>query len=327
MQQYIIGEQKDVQLINIIECKSQLDRAKDCLQEQVDNKGIKIWEQVTRWYELSPFVIKECRGRWSIPMNASNAFFKAIELFKLICLKPDDRLFDNASLPGDFIRASKWYTENENLDWRANSLIGGLDDRYHLMRHHPERWMMNTTMNGDVCIQSNREIIADRLDKWQPTIYTSDLGFGPQDYYQEETEHYTAHLGQTLLGLRILAKHGIMILKTFNLFEYKSRTIVIALSKVFVQVRIVKPEMSKADNSECYIVCFDYLVPDCNLQQLMIEVKEGDDMCNEIKLYSSRLTEYQVNKIYQNISMFQRHQRGNYTRQKENWITNNILYQ
>lgn len=322
MQQYIIGDNTSQHLIDINECKKSLDQAKDRLQQQVDQKGIKIWEQVTRWYELSPYVVKECRGRWQIPGNASNAFFKAIELFKLVRLRATDRLFDNASLPGDFIRAAKWFTGNEQLEWRANSLIGGLDDRYELVKHHPERWMMNDVMNGDVCLQGNRETIAQQLDRWRPTIYTSDLGFGPTDYYQEEAEHYEAHLGQTLLGLRILAKHGIMILKTFNLFEYKSQAIVVALATLFAQVRIVKPEMSKADNSECYIVCFDYIHPEQDLQHIMSTIQET--RCEDVKRCSQRLTQCQVNKIHHNINLFQQHQRTNYYKQMEQWIQYNI---
>lgn len=319
-----IGDEKTV-----LACQEQLNAAKRRMQQTIDNKNLNTWSRVTRWYELSPFVVHAARGTNDIPMDASNAFFKAVELFHFIGLHARDRLFDNASLPGDFIRAARWITSNANLDWRASSLVGGLDDRYHVMRDSPDRWLMDEKMNGDVTQVDNYAIVESRLGDWRPTVYTSDLGFGPKDYYAEESEHYAAHLGQTAMGLRLLAAGGTMILKTFNMFQPESHAIVSHLCGVFAQVNIVKPGMSKRDNSECYIVAHDYSPDAATTAAFTTAVREKTRLTGTYNASVARtvvaLTATQSETIDANCDRFTTHGVCNMSAHAHQWIKSNII--
>ena len=135
----------------IMQCRAQINQAKSQITAEIERNGAKAWDTATSWMELSRPLARELRGHHGIPPDASNAFFKCIELFNLVgpflrgC-GPEIRMFDNASLPGDFIRAAQWWTSRgspQTVDWRANSLVGGLDDRFGLLRDHPERWMIH----------------------------------------------------------------------------------------------------------------------------------------------------------------------------------------
>ena len=240
--------------------------AKNDINKTIQVVGVERWGLRTSWMEMSKPLSKTLRGSHGIPHDASNAFFKAIELFDFLGLDGPIRLFDNASLPGDFIRASQW--KFPQVEWRANSLIGGLDDRFGLIRDHPENWMMDAKMDGDVTSANNRDEIVKRLGDWTANIYTSDLGFSCSDYYREEEEHFNAHVGQVSLGLRVLAPGGAFVVKTFTMFNPDTHCLLNWVMQKFDQFWIVKPQTSKHDNSECYWVGKGYhperddLVPD-----------------------------------------------------------------
>lgn len=295
-------------------CRQTINQAKQQIDNEVKRTSAKQWDYATNGMELSRHVALSLRGKYDIPRDASNAFFKCIELFNLLgphlrasIIKNGGtlRMFDNASLPGDFIRAAEWWLSHRCnkgvhgetpvstvLDWRANSLDGGLDDRFGLIRDHPERWMQlqvkgawtagtsamirhhyaagrpkdlpaNTELrkiNGDVSDMTNRLDIAQHLDgeKWKADIYTSDLGFAVQSYYKEEEEHLEAHFGQCYLGMDVLRLGGAMIVKTFTMSHSRTMGMICHLGEHFDEFYIVKPETSKPDNSECYWVCLGY---------------------------------------------------------------------
>lgn len=296
-------------------CRQVIDQAKGMIDSEIQRTDQKLWDLATNQMELSRHVAQDLRGRHGIPKDASNAFFKAIELFNLIgphirdSLKLNGgtlRMFDNASLPGDFIRAMNWWLEHRSghtaekdensgpavLDWRANSLTGGLDDRFGLMRDHPQKWMQNVVngiwsantssmvrhhcasgrpkelpanaelrpINGDVADMANRLDICQHLEaeKWKADVYTSDLGFAVQSYYKEEEEHLEAHLGQCLLGMDVLRLGGALVVKTFTMSEVRTMGMICHMMERFDNFFIVKPETSKPDNSECYWVCLGY---------------------------------------------------------------------
>ena len=232
--------------------KARWIKAKKQIDLYTQNKQDKInkWSSITSYYELSRHLKPVVQKLENIPPKISNAFLKGIEIFSL--LKTHKRMFDNASLPGDFIRAAEYIWPG--IEWRANSLVGGLDDRFNLIKTYPERWMMNDQMNGDVTVKANLDIIAQRLDdeKFIVDLYTSDLGFMVKNYYLEEEEHFDAHQGQVELGLRILAPGGTFIVKTFTMFNKETHRLLSETASKFKQFYVIKPETSKPDNSECY---------------------------------------------------------------------------
>ncbi len=325
-------------------------QAKRLIEHEIEHAGAATWSRVTSWFELSKYVVRRCRGTRNIPGDASNAFFKAVELAEIVLPafaidssdSDDDndirrplRLFDNASLPGDFIRAfSVCLGPDRELDWRANSLYpDGLDDRFGLLRDNPDRWMMTDKMNGDVTRSKNIKMIAHILAhdtisgrSWRPDIYTSDLGCGARDYYNEELEHLCAHTGQIALGLAILRDGGTMIVKSFTIFETATVSLVELLTLVFDSVEIVKPETSKADNGECYIVAEGY-TPDDNIVGLLLDKLDDFDerpvaapkYFTSVVSAAVGLARSQSAKIAHNVHLFENHLREDYTREAAHW--------
>lgn len=293
-----------------------LSQAKKEIQTCIDDKGLKIWESVSSWYEMSKPLIKACRSTCGIPANASNAFFKAVEMFSCLdrmqAFPKTIRMFDNASLPGDFIRAAEWKFPSR-VDWRANSLVGGLDDRFGLVAQNPERWMMDATMTGDVTVQKNLDTILEKLGSWRADLYTSDLGFGCTDYNSEEKEHYTAHRAQCMLGLRVLERGGSLVVKTFTMFDSATITLLNHMMGEFQEFRIVKPRTSKEDNSECYWVGVGFLASGAQPQSPVFY--------RSILNISTALTHRQCAKIKQNTEMFRSHARPNLATQVAVWIS------
>lgn len=301
--------------ININEEQKKLVVAKKQIAAEVKKLGGQTrWDTSTRWLELSAVLLKYIKHNKSksssVPHNISNAYLKCWEMLNIVSgffYGKDINHFDNASLPGDFIRStSLWLTinaPNSKYDWKANSLIAddALEDRFNLIRDNPTKWMMSDKMNGDVTRKENINIIKYNLKNWKPNLYTSDLGFRMNNKFEEEEEHLACNIGQILLGLEILAPGGIMITKQFTIFTKISRVILLLLKKIFSQVWVVKPQTSKADNSEIYIISINYK-PDIEITKKFRNHDFNIDVDNNnIGYLISLITQRQVDKINANL--------------------------
>lgn len=291
--------------------RSKVRAAKENIAHEVALHGQPTWDRQTGWMELSKPLMRAVRGNYGIPSDASNAFFKAIELFNILrptLIKLDTvRIFDNASLPGDFVRAMIWWAKH--VDWRANSLVGGLDDRFRLLADHPERWMMRPDMNGDVTVEENHIKIMNDLGAWRADIYTSDLGFAT-DCFREEESHFTAHRAQCILGMKILREGGTMVVKTFTMSTPETVELMNILASCFEQFHVVKPATSKPDNSECYWICLGF----------KSVIQPHKSICPQSLVdISTYLTSRQSQKITQNISQFRKRVRPDFTSDVHRW--------
>lgn len=300
------------------QCRREINHAKQIVASEIARDGQQAWDAATSWLELSKSLARELRGKHGIPQDASNAFFKWIELANVIgpylrSCGPVIKMFDNACLPGDFIRAMQWWAEHRHgapveVDWRANSLVGGLDDRFGLLRDNPDRWMMGGDdeedkekeekgMTGDVTVPYVQDAILHRLGDWRADIYTSDLGFAVKSHFHEEEEHWEAHNAQVRLGLRILRLGGAMVVKTFTMSTPATLGLISHLVATFDEFYVVKPETSKPDNSECYWVCLGY-----RGDQATVPVSYPSTLVTAAQLLARR----QAQKISQNVLVFRR---------------------
>lgn len=317
----------------LMKCRDEINQAKELITADVNRTSLSVWDRATQWMELSRPLALTLRGQYGIPRDASNAFFKAIELFNLIgpYLRScgNVRLFDNACLPGDFVRAAQWWTarEGSSVDWRANSLEGGLDDRFGLLEQYPERWMIRPptydggAMTGDVTDPGVCDEIIRRLGDWRADIYTSDLGFAVQSYFHEEEEHFQAHKAQVELGMRILRDGGCMIVKTFTMSTSETTALIGMLINSFKEFYVVKPATSKPDNSECYWVCMEKC-PDTEKGMSFPHVIPRD----LVKVQQS-LARRQAQKIQQNVLEFRRNKKytGNFQEEIKRWVARHIV--
>ena len=163
------------------------------------------------------------------------------------------------------------------LDWFASSLLPSeenkaLEDRFNLYYNYQFRWLMSDGKtpgflgkitpynNGDVTKVENLQDMTRKMYKaGMPDLYTSDLGFEVKNYLRQEEEHFTAQVGQSLCALLTLKTGGNMVVKQFTFFTEKTRNLISLLHKVFEKLYICKPQTSKPDNSENYIIGINLL--------------------------------------------------------------------
>lgn len=292
------------------------------------------WDLKSRWYEPSKSILINVVGNFGIPQDASNAFLKMVELLTLVPFT-DIRHFDNAALPGDFIRAVRWKCKIKSYkyDYRACSLIDSdkksLCDRFNLVKSTPQKWLMNNEMNGDITIPKNQEYIIQEAKKFKCNLYTSDVGMPIHDKFNEETEHLQCNISQSYIGLSILDIGGIMIIKCFTLTVPKNVALINILLKCFKSLKIVKPITSKSDNSELYIVGVHYL--GCNEIEKVRDLLSKEPTLNDSITPTSLvqcldiLGASQVQKIEKNIRWFKENIRPDYQDFCKEWINKHLL--
>lgn len=246
--------------------------------------------------------------------NVSNAWIKMMQMlnsFQLI-KNSDSKIFCNAELPGAFIFAINHYCYShfgKMIEWYASSLIGEsdvslnyLDDQYCLAKNHPNRWLMNSSMNGDVTVPANRKYVHEKLGG-TIDLYTSDLGFAVKNFNEQEREHIIAHIGAALMGIESLKVGGSMILKMYTFFEPETLNFLSSIIPLFEKFYIHKPAASRITNSEIYIVCINLLSLQnfSSIEKLSTPKNKitsiSSDFYNAAKnIYSTQITE--LEKVY-----------------------------
>jgi len=253
---------------NIDDDKSYNERLKlqnkICMICHINNTN---WAMYKRKYTESYYVTNY------LEMTYSNAYYKLWEMLdflnKTFDIENNCRIikhFDNGALPGDFIRAASNYFKLVGVPyaWRACSYNdtnsdGYIGDRYDLLRNFSNNWIMDRNINGDILDNNTVRNIVAKLGSGNVNLYTSDLGFQFVDRFNEEGEYDKHYKAQCLLGLKLLAKGGIMICKQFGLHNNKTRKYIQGISAYFKHTYVFKPFMSKHDNSESYICFVDYV--------------------------------------------------------------------
>lgn len=207
---------------------------------------------------------------------ATNAWLKMWEICQFLKLETYEsvRMFANAELPGGFISATNHYLCTHNVSefqWIGSSLfpkedMSMLGDSFGLYANNQDKWLMSADFPGDlmdtaqVIELSKRALSFFKEDGRGINLYTSDAG-APTDADPNRQELLLAklHLGQVIVGLMSLAAGGNFVVKTFT-FNYRfSIDLISILSTMFLEFYIVKPESSRATNSEIYLVGKSYI--------------------------------------------------------------------
>jgi hypothetical protein len=155
------------------------------------------------------------------------------------------------------------------------------------------------------------------LGDWRADLYTSDLGFGVDDYGEQERAHQDAHEAQVRWGLALLRLGGTMIVKTFTMFEERQHRLLTWLRPRFRYLHVVKPLMSKADNAECYWVGRVYL------GDVMWAEPENPYTCAAVGV-AEGMAAAQAQKITSNVQRYRAARSSptdEYAREREAWIT------
>lgn len=299
--------------------RDKIKNIKTIIKNVINNSDQVTWDRTTAWYEFTKYLLRDIRNpqfanKFELPNNISNAFVKCLELLKCVTLQKPVLHLDNASLPGDFIRATNWYTgvRNVEYDWRGYSYFEdkSIGDRFNLVRQYPDKWIPG---GGD--LTKIEDIIAVKKwcdnNKWYPNLYTSDLGFKMGPDHIECDLHHIGNVGQILCGLLVLSTGGNMVIKQFIPASTESQVLLSLVRSCFKSMHIVKPLTSKKDNAEIYLVCLGH-TPDSKVTDQLTKVMQGikDDQTvqsipvNGITILDS-LIESQIGQLTMNKMLFQ----------------------
>ena len=86
------------------------------------------------------------------------------------------------------------------------------------------------------------------------------LDFNQEDYQEVHVQKIL--LGEIITALECLKRHGNFIMKIFDTFTKFSRCVVYLFSKLFNEVKIIKPTSSRITNSEKYLIGIDLMIID-----------------------------------------------------------------
>ena len=272
--------------------KNALNKTKkklDLINFTYKNNSIR-WESMLDYImsHMNPYKKEKYKIAYNIKEKyISNAWLKCFEIiqkYKFFNNMKNIYHFDNASLPGAFILATKYiiknYYPNKVYEWKASSLYDNkkshLGDDYNLFKDYPYNWTMSDTNNGDITDTKVINDITSALEScnFKTNFYTSDLGFDvSHDYLNQESIHFAANTGQILTCLKILNTGGICVIKHFTYFEEYTLYYLSIFSKLFREFKLYKPKTSKMLNSEIYLIGIDFTHKTILKNQLIKELE------------------------------------------------------
>ena len=233
--------------------------------------------------------------------NATNATIKMYELlYRMNLLRdatgtclPHINVFCNAELPGGFIIAInhfvKTHCAKSTFDWVGNSLWPQagetqLDDELDLYKKNPDHWVMGPTplSNGDVTDPKNFPLMINKIletfHNEATLLYTSDIGVAFPTAAEdkslknmEEEIEAILNFGQIVAGLMTLSKGGNLVTKQFTFTTPFSRSLIGLVASLFETTYIAKPQTSRVNNSEVYLVAKNYEGIATDLQESLLK--------------------------------------------------------
>ena len=264
------------------------------------------------------------------PNILSRAFYKIWELFFMFDLIPlDNSNFVTAHLaegPGSFIQATMFYRDkfskkgvSKNDKYYAITLHGEdinkhvppLEESFieYYKKEKPQRFMLHKTYSKDIARQSTDKDNGDLTDKKTRTLFggsfkdakadlvTADGGFDWDNENVQEQEAEKLILSQILTALQIQNANGNFICKIYESFTVVTAKFIEMLRSFYKEVYIVKPLMSRASNSEKYIVCLKFKESKDNVSK----IKKIEHILDEMTKYPGKnlvnlFSEYELNE-------------------------------
>lgn len=336
---------------DLIKLKNELNKTKNLLNPINSNpeKSVK-FEKISKCFRSYDLL----RGKWGILSQkygaeiVTNAWLKMYENMTLV--KPylekikQFNTFHIAEAPGNFILAINHYlkTNYPNIEWNwiastyKDLYQNGQDcdylgDTYGLIRNYPDQWYFGCDLDGDITSPENiisfkQEIL--KKFKGKLDLITSDVKYVPgnMNFSEEENYNIPVHFGHLLSSLMCLSPGGIMILKEFTFFESGSVSLLFLMSYCFEKILVVKPQTSRAANSEVYLFGMNYkdnlselqivrllkvmryirnLNSEIGSPSLFLKSNIPNDFLEKVEEFSEKLTQMQIPSILKNIEIFQ----------------------
>jgi len=238
------------------------------------------WDIVKRYTNPCEYIHSLIPGkRKSIARKRplSRSYFKMVEIvsfFKLLDTSSTSiNSFHLAEGPGGFIEALVDIRNNKNDKYVGMSIVDDDNDpnipgwkksRTFLQDNTNVRIDHGIDGTGDILQLSNFKYCKETYGN-KMHIITGDGGFDFSVDFNNQEHHILKLLfGQVIYALVMQKRGGHFILKLFDCFFQHTLDILAILSSMYEKVYITKPQTSRNANSEKYIVCKNYIGPNCN---------------------------------------------------------------
>ena len=275
----------------------------------------------------------------------TNAWRKIYEILERTNIVSKNNLelnhFDICGYPGAFIFGVNHYlktrTSNQQYNWyiqsyreETNKERQYLHDIYGLHRKYPDKFLFGspkTKYNGDITLVDNILAYYEIFKNNKLDLVTSDCGL-PIEWsiaYKREIQMSKIFFGQLICSLMVLKSGGNLVMKTFTQFKPFSLSLIYLITQVFQTAYLVKPESSRQNTKEIYIMGKGYLgnLSKHNFNKLLKILAEFD---NEQDINKSVFSYDKMDfKVVSNIESIIYNYYRNYTIKKKN-ILNKITY-
>lgn len=237
----------------------------------------------------------------AIRQPLSRSFFKMIELWKSIgiteaiapLIARDGGLVTahSAEGPGGFIEACTAITEKKHWTFKHSTAITLRSEAKNVpgwrkAMRFLEQWPQieihdGADGTGNILSAGNRDAFVKRTLEKTPGgvhVYTADGGFDfSSDFNAQEDTVMPLLFAEVYLGLKVLAKGGILIIKCFDTTEQSTLDLIWVMSRAFCTWGVVKPCTSRAGNAERYLVGKGFLGSADDITQVLKEYMAHGD--------------------------------------------------
>jgi 23S rRNA U2552 (ribose-2'-O)-methylase RlmE/FtsJ len=235
-------------------------------------------KKITNEYEYIHTNVPKYKNAVSKIKPISRAFFKLIEIFNTFHILDNFKntkikTFHLAEGPGGFIEALSYLRFNKGDIYYGMTLID--NDNCKIPGWKKTEDFLKKNMNvviekgsdgtGNLYNPDNLRYIMNKYRNSMEVV-TGDGGFDFSiDYNKQEKMALQLIYAQIIYAIVLQKKGGYFILKVFDTFTKASVDLLYLLSCFYDKVHIMKPNTSRAANSEKYIICSIFKYTDTSM--------------------------------------------------------------
>jgi hypothetical protein len=272
------GEQKNHFSNALTPILMTLHRLKNRIDDMDHQNTWDEYKKITNPYEFV-FLSLAKRMHFSVAKKIplSRSYYKMVEIWQSLGLGetiPNDFVTaHSAEGPGGFIEALVDISAREHRDLLASLAMTLKSTDKNIPGWKKSQAFLHTNPNveitygkdgtGNLYNLENHTVFKDILGtkpKTKAHLYTADGGFDfTNDFNNQEENVILLLLAEILLGLTVLEKGGILIIKLFDTVLQPTLEMLYITTRHFREWTITKPKTSRAANSERYLVCRGFL--------------------------------------------------------------------